>query len=340
MMALLPVHALQFLRQRSHKNHDRAPPLHRGKLGHSFLSILKLAVFVALFTVAPSAHATDPDRVEWSKDWPRVRLVEVADVVGLTVGSELISQYWTPLKSPNWTTPILFDKWVRNELKGNSYATQHAASEMADTFYKAGTLGPYIIDVYFVALGVHQNADVALQMGLINLQSLGLAGVTTLAAEHAVGRARPYVRDCDSNGDVRDAHGNLLLNHCDGIGDYQSFWSGHVAAVGTMAGLTCVHHQHLPLYGGGFADLAPCLLMIGAAVTTGVGRMISDRHWASDVITGGVVAFGSGYLLPSLLHYGFNGGKPIGEISSKSFHMVPAPAMYNGGGGLQFSGNF
>lgn len=297
-------------------------------------------MLTTLLTLAPSAHATDPDRVEWSKDWPRVRLAEVVDVVGLTVGSELISNYWTPLKSPNWSTPILFDKAVRNLLVGRTYATQHAASEMADTLYKAGTLGPYVIDVFFVTLGVHENADVALQMFMINLQSLGLSGVTTLAAEHAVGRSRPYVRDCDSQGNVRDANGNLLLNHCDGIGDYQSFWSGHVAAVGTMAGLTCVHHQHLPLYGGGLADLAPCLLMIGAAVTTGIGRMISDRHWASDVITGGAVAFGSGYVLPSLLHYGFNGGKPIGEITTKTFRMVPAPAVYAGGGGLQFSGIF
>ncbi len=301
---------------------------------------LKIMAFVALVTFAPNVHAADPDRVEWSKDWPRVHLAEVVDVVGLTAASYAIDAYWTPLKSPNWSGPILFDRWARNQLVGQSYATQHAAAEMADTLYKAGTLGPYIIDVYFVALGVHQNADVALQMGLINLQSLGLSGVTTLAAEHLVGRARPYVQDCEPNGDVRDAHGNLLLNHCDGIGDYQSFWSGHVAAVGTMAGLTCVHHQHLPLYGGGFADLAPCLLMIGAAVTTGVGRMISDRHWASDVIVGGAVAFGSGYLLPSALHYGFNGGKPIGEVQTKNFRFVPTPQVFPSGGGFALNGMF
>jgi membrane-associated phospholipid phosphatase len=338
MMALLAVLALRFLR-RSHTKKQIARA-RRVKSSRPLLLVFKIAAFIALLTLAPSAHATDPDRVEWSKDWPRVHLVEVVDVVGLTAASYAISAYWTPLKSPNWSGGILFDNWVRNELKGNSYATQHAASEMADTLYKTGTLGPYIIDVYFVALGVHQNADVALQMGLMNLQSLGLSGVTTLAAEHLVGRARPYVQDCNAQGNVLDAHGNPLLNHCDGVGDYQSFWSGHVAAVGTMAGLTCVHHQHLPLYGGGFADLAPCLLMIGAAVTTGIGRMVSDRHWASDVITGGVVAFGSGYLLPSALHYGFNGGKPIGEVQTKAFRFVPTPMVLNSGGGLSLNGMF
>jgi len=307
---------------------------------HRFTVAAAFATLAVVSSVSRNAKATDPERVEWSKDWPRVRVVEVVNVVGLTLASEAISQYWTPAKSPNWSSPILFDKWARDELRGNSYATQKAASDMADMFYKVGTLAPYAVDVFFVSLGVHENADVALQMALINVQSLGLSGVTTLAAEHAIGRARPYVQDCNAKGEVLDAHGNGLFNRCDGVGDNQSFWSGHVAAVGTMAGLTCVHHQHLPLYGGGFADLAPCLLMIGAAITTGVGRMISDRHWASDVITGGAVAFGSGYVLPSLLHYGFNGGRPIGEVQTKAFRFVPTPTVFNGGGGLSLNGLF
>ena len=299
-----------------------------------------LAAFVASLTFASDASATDPDRVEWSKDWPRVRLAEVVDVVGLTLASYAIDAFWTPPHEAHWSGPILFDNWVRDELRGRSLATQQFASDLSDDLYKGATLAPYLIDVYFVALGVHENADVALQMFLINVQSLGLSGVGTLAAEHAVGRARPYVQDCDAQGNVHDSKGNLLYNHCDGVGDFQSFYSGHIAAVGTMAGLTCVHHQHLPLYGGGIADLAPCLLMISAALTTGVARMVADRHWASDVITGGIVAFGSGYLLPSALHYGFNGGKPIGEVQTKSFSFVPVPQLYAGGAGLSLNGAF
>jgi membrane-associated phospholipid phosphatase len=297
-------------------------------------------MLLALVTLAPSAHATDPDRVEWSKDWPRVHLAEVVDVVGLTAASYAIDAYWTPPHEAHWSGPILFDNWARNLFRGRSYATQEFASNLSDDLYKGATLAPYLIDVYFVALGVHQNADVALQMFLINLQSLGLSGVGTLAAEHAVGRARPYVQDCNAQGNVYDSHGNLLFNHCDGVGDFQSFYSGHIAAVGTMAGLTCVHHQHLPLYGGGFADLAPCILMIGAALTTGVARMVADRHWASDVITGGGVAFASGYLLPSALHYGFNGGKPIGEVKTKAINFVPVPQLYPSGAGMSLAGSF
>ena len=308
---------------------------------HSLARTLVFCAFILVGqTLAPTANAKDPDRVEWSKDWPRVRLAEVVNVIGLTLASYAIDQYWDPPNKAHWSGPILFDNWVRNALRGRSYGVQEAASNLSDDLYKGGVLAPYLIDVYFVTLGVHQNADVALQMFLINMQSLGLSGVGTLAAEHAVGRARPYVQDCDAQGNVRDANGNLLFNHCDGVGDFQSFYSGHIAAVGTMAGLTCVHHQHLPLYGGGFADLAPCLLMITAALTTGVARIVADRHWASDVITGGAVAFGSGYVLPSLLHYGFNGGRPIGEVQTKAFRFVPVPQLYPGGAGLSLNGMF
>src|SRR5207253_5621614 len=51
------------------------------------------------------------------------------------------------------------------------------------------------------------------------------------------------------------------------------FYSGHAAATATSAGLTCAHHQHLPLYGGGLADLVPCLVMSGVSIVTGISRI-------------------------------------------------------------------
>ena len=136
---------------------------------------------------AASAHAEDPDKVEWSKDWRRARWWEVADVVGLTVGASLISAEWTPPKQANWKGPILFDNWVRKELRGRNFVTQETGSDMSDFIYKTAVLAPNVIDVYVVALGIHQSADVAIEMLMINVQSLGLSGVVALGAEHAVG---------------------------------------------------------------------------------------------------------------------------------------------------------
>jgi membrane-associated phospholipid phosphatase len=268
-------------------------------------------------------------------------LAEIATVVGLTAGSLAISEDWTPPNRALWSSPILFDNAVRSALRGRTFAVQSTASQMSDYLYQGTVLAPYVVDVFLVTLSIHESADVAIQMLLMNMQSLGLSGVATLASEHAVGRARPYTRDCRADGSVVDARGRPLPNSCGNPEDFQSFYSGHTAATATMAGLTCAHHQHLPLYGGGtIAEAAPCVFMITASLTTGVTRIIADRHWATDVVTGAAIGALSGYVLPSLLHYGFGHGKPIGEIRQGSVVLVPVPTAYPGGLGMGVGGLF
>jgi membrane-associated phospholipid phosphatase len=305
-----------------------------------FSSFLAAAVWSTIVTMSSPALGTDPERVEWSQDWPRVRLVEGLDIIAVTVASYTISANLKPPVRPNWTRPILFDQWARHEFRGRTRRTQKTARDVGDNLYKVVVFGPYIVDVYVVALGVHQSADVAIQMLLINLQSLGIAGVASLGTERWVGRQRPYARDCGPDGVVRSKSGQPLANSCEGRADNQSFSSGHAAATATMAGLTCVHHQHLPLYGGGVADLAPCVLMTAASLYTGMSRLISDRHWASDVVVGWGVGALSGYVLPSLLHYGFGSQRAIGETRVAGMWMVPVPAAYPGGAGLGMVGVF
>jgi len=303
---------------------------------------LVCAVFVLGAGILPPrvAGATDPDRVEWSDDWPRVRLWEALDAIVLTIGDTEIENHVPVPSQARWRGGILFDDWARSVLRGNTPAVQSSASTVSDFLYYGGTLVPFIVDNYFVTLDVHQNADVAVQMLVINMQSLGISGLISLAAEHFVGRARPYTENCGPDGSIHDASGALLPNHCDTSNDNRSFLSGHVAAVTTMAGLTCVHHQHLPLYGGGVADLAPCLVMIGATLTTSVLRLVYDEHWATDIVAAWAVGALSGYVLPSVLHYGFGDGRPPGEIRSGSFRLVPTLQVFAGGAGIGAVGVF
>jgi membrane-associated phospholipid phosphatase len=297
-------------------------------------------VAAAVIVFAPAARATDPDRVEWSPDWPRIRLVEGLDIVAFTVASYEIDARWPAPRSPSWRGGIAFDDAIRSALRGRTLRVQSTASDISDALYFGGVLAPYVVDVYLGALGIHQNADVSIEMLLMDMRSLGIAGVVSLGAEHAVGRARPYVSDRGRDGSVRDAQGRPLLNGCGSSGAFQSFYSGHAAATATMAGLTCVHHQHLPLYGGGLADLAPCIVMIGASTTTGVARVIADRHWATDVITGWSVGALAGYVLLSLLHYGFGKSRPIGEVQVGAARIVPVPQAYVGGAGFGIAGSY
>jgi membrane-associated phospholipid phosphatase len=302
--------------------------------------IFPVTMGVVTACLCEDVHAADPDRVEWIDEWHRVRLAETIDAVALGAGSLAINTEWDPPKHANWTGGILFDKWARNEFLAHTPGLQRTAATYSDDMMLASIAEPFAVDVYFVTLGVHQNVDVAGQMLMINLQSLALTGFLSLLAEHAVGRQRPYVPYCGPDGHVRNAEGQILLNSCSGPADNQSFFSGHSAITATVAGLTCVHHQHLPLYGGGAADLAPCLLMIGASITTGFARLMADKHWASDVVIGWSLGTFSGYVLPSILHYGFGRGHAVGAIQVGPLAMMPTPEVYTRGAGLGIVGIF
>jgi membrane-associated phospholipid phosphatase len=297
-----------------------------------------LAVILALGLASSRADA-DPDRVVWSPDWPRARWWEVVDVVALTAASDAIDTDWRPPRDADWKGGILFDDWARGVFRGRTAAVQSFASNLGDTLYEGSVLAPYVIDNYVFALVVHRNLDVAVQLTLIDMQSLGMAGVITLGAEHTIARERPYAHDCGPDGQVHDGSGRTSES-CTQADDFKSFYSGHAAASAAMAGLTCVHHQHLPLYGGGAADVAPCVLMIGISIVTGMTRLVADRHWASDVIVGWGVGAAAGYLVPSALHYGFGSGRPVGALRVGSAVMVPVPEVYPGGGGLGVGGVF
>jgi membrane-associated phospholipid phosphatase len=290
-----------------------------------------LLTFVSTTAVA---RAGDPSRVEWSPDWPRFRVSEAIGLVPLTAASLTFALAVTPPTRPRLRGGILLDDWIRDGLRGRTLATQRAAQDIGTYVYYASVPVPLIVDVGIVALGVHNDSDVALQMLLIDAQALGMSGVVSLGAEHIGGRQRPYVQDCDPDGRVRSPSGELLNNHCGSVNDNESLVAGHAAAVTTMAGLTCVHHQHLPLYGGGLADLAPCVFMMGAAGFTGVSRIVADKHWASDVLLGWAVGSLSGYVVPSLLHYGFTRGDPPGPTRGKTAAWMPVPVVYPGGAGL------
>jgi membrane-associated phospholipid phosphatase len=300
--------------------------------------LFRAASIAAGLALSSVAHA-DPTHVEWSDSWPRVRLWEAVDALALTVGDTEFEDRVPAPTHASWNSPILFDSWARNVFRGRTAALQSFASTSTDIMYRAGALVPFVVDDYFAALSVHQNAEVAWQLAVIDLQSLGVAGLVSLGAEHAVGRARPYTLSCDASGHVLDARGHVLQT-CGTANDDRSFYSGHATATATTAGLVCVHHQHLPLFGGGFADLAPCLFMIGVSAATGVLRLVYDEHWASDVIVGWADGVLSGYVLPSLLHFGFGHGRPVGEIRVGALDMVPTLLARQGGTELGMVGVF
>lgn len=276
----------------------------------------------------PSASFAEPP--SWQPSWRRTSLFEGLALIPAGVALVLIETQVPSPDPPTWEGGILFDNPLRDLLVGSDRGQQHTAAAISDALYLWGSAIPVIVDVGVVALGVYQDPDLALQLLLIDLQSLAVTGLITLTAEHTVGRARPYFEDCNAEGQVLDSNGELL--HSCGPKDSMSFYSGHTALTATIAGLTCVHHQYLALYGGGFADLAPCLVTIGVSITTGIERIVADKHWATDVIFGWGIGAAAGYLLPRLLHYDWPSGAE--DAPQTMLTLVPL----SGGLGLTWSG--
>jgi membrane-associated phospholipid phosphatase len=298
--------------------------------------MLPLAFF-ATIAVTPSreAHAEQAATVDWDDaKWRRVNLTEGIVAATMTVSILVLDEI--PMHDhASWHTGILFDDDARRAFRGLDPGTRKTADDVSNAIYPAMVLAPYVIDNWIAALGVHQNTDVAWQLTLIDLQADGLAGVVTIGTEHLVTRARPRAADCDY------APGNVPLDvDCSNSSNYRSFYAGHVAASFTAAGLTCVHHQYLPLWGGGPPDVIACGAMLGIATGVGFMRLVADTHWASDVILGAAVGLASGYVVPSVLHYGLFGGKPIGLTKTSWGYVMPTPQAYFQGGGLGLTGIF
>lgn len=137
------------------------------------------------------------------------------------------------------------------------------------------------------------NTDVALQMTLINWQTLGFTGIVTRVAHKTIGRARPKTYGCSDEPDSSFP--------CPNAGP--GFFSGHVSLTSASAALSCVHNAALPLYGDNVAGVVTCGALSASTVTVGVMRIVVDKHWFSDVLVGHLVGAGVGITFPWLLHY-------------------------------------
>jgi membrane-associated phospholipid phosphatase len=153
---------------------------------------------------------------------------------------------------------------------------------------------PFLVDAP-LALVAHRRPDIAAQLELMNVEAFSLSLFSNRALKLATARARPGREQCSGPDRGEYACGTEDAN--------ASMPSGHAQFVATAAGLTCVHHRYLPLWGSPAADTSACALMVTAAVVTAASRVVGDRHYASDVLVGAALGFGIGYGTPWLLHY-------------------------------------
>jgi len=276
------------------------------------------AAALALASLPTGSHA---DELRWREEWPRFRTSEavVAGVGGATIGV----LYILPSRTATWGHPILFDSTFRDAWRTNDDRTRSIAASWSDWGYYGMMAYPLLVDSS-VALG-RGSSDVALQMTMINLEAFAVSGFIFRVSESLVRRARPHVWDC------KQRTGSYEECKRDGIGDTNSFVSGHVAIAATGAGLMCTHHLNLKLYGAVGSPIA-CAAAIAVTLGVGFGRMVADKHYMTDNLAGMITGGLSGWLIPALLHYGLDGR------GTKKLTSLPMPYASRDTLGLAFMG--
>jgi membrane-associated phospholipid phosphatase len=260
-------------------------------------------------------------RVEWAAEWPRFRLWEYAGTATFGAASWYI-RYRDPHQTPiKWQGTNPFDDTLRSWLRAETQEGRDLASGLSDVLSLGGYAMPFAIDLPIALFG-HREPRVFWQMLMMDLEANAVSGLITNVLFYAVGRGRPSSPEC-----ARNSQADEFCN----MGGSYSLPSGHVVTVATGAGLTCVHHRYLPLYGDAGADAGACVLMSLVTAVTAVSRVVADRHYASDTLLGAAIGFGAGYGLPWFLHYrdrSADGSRALEAIPSR-FAVVP----FGGAGG-------
>jgi membrane-associated phospholipid phosphatase len=249
------------------------------------------------------------------------------DYVITAVGASitLTSAIVQPLSRHSLSGGVLFDEDVRSALREDTARARYVFRDASDVGLSLTVTWPFVADSLVTAYWYRGNRDAAEQMALIDMQTLAVTGALQGATNVLVSRERPYGRNCGSDELPADAH------DCEGSIHYRSFFSGHSAYSFTGAALICVHHFQNTLLGAPW-DALSCAGGYAVAASTASFRVVSDVHYATDVITGALVGTLVGYGVP-LLHYRTR-GKASNETGETELRLVPVAA------GLGIMGSF
>ena len=239
-------------------------------------------------------------RLKWKSQW---RSFDAYDWVLTGISGALLLTLTAlgPDERDGWRGGILFDENARDLLRAPTERSRRVAREISDVLLITSISYPIFVDALLVTAWLRDSPDVAVELTLINIQTLLFTAALQTVANMVASRERPYGRTC--GGELRED-----TTFCDSQNRFQSFFSGHTSQTFAAAALTCTHHAHLPLYGGGGLEWVPCFLGFGMAAATGMLRVVGDQHYVTDVLTGAVVGTLSGFLVPWLLHYRSSSG--------------------------------
>jgi membrane-associated phospholipid phosphatase len=205
---------------------------------------------------------------------------------------------------------------VRDALRAKTLATRYTFRDASDVGLSLAVSWPFAADALTAAWWYRGSREAAQEMALIDLETLAISGALQGATNVLVSRERPYGSTCGSSVLPSDAL------DCTGSIHYRSFFSGHSSFAFTGAALICVHHFENDLLGAPW-DALSCAGGYAVAATTATFRVVSDVHYASDILTGALLGTLVGYGVP-LLHYRYVVA-PSATAAGLQLHLIPAP---------------
>jgi membrane-associated phospholipid phosphatase len=208
-----------------------------------------------------------------------------ADLVGAFTGTNLLF-YGGAVAATGLMAFSGADHAVRAGVQRNLVVPAYADSAFFAGYILPATVAPAI---YLAGLAVH-DPDVA-GAGSAVLQALGVTLVATGVFKIATGRPYP-LHGGDPNAPDRLDHPEYARE----FRPFQTFWplpalpSGHTSAMTSIAAALTAYYPDrvwIPLLG------YPLALLVG------FGMLDGDRHWASDVVAGGLLGHAIGHSVGS-----------------------------------------
>ncbi|UJR86951.1 phosphatase PAP2 family protein [Sandaracinus amylolyticus] len=228
-----------------------------------------------------------------------------------------------PVSDGRWRGGILFDEAFRSAIRLSAVEDQEIARHVSDVLLLTV---PLVALVDGLATPLAQgNGELAWRATFAHVLALGVTLGAGEIVKRAAGRARPFERDCAEDPTRR------------GCGDsdiFSSFYSLHSGVTFTSAGFMCAMHGVRGMYGNTAADATACGVSIAMAATTGLLRVVSDRHYISDVLVGAALGFLVGFFLPLAIVPEIDHAQPT-PVTPQALE-GPPPVMI----GPTFSGTF
>lgn len=250
----------------------------------------------------------------WDPRWHRFGIGNFV-LTGTAIVAAGAAIFIPPRSSP-WQKRNGLDEWGQETFGSSDYDGRLWARDVSDLLVSVNITFPLLVDSLITLNWYRKSPDVAGQTALIAVESLAVSMAVQSLVSSLASRERPFVRNCGET--IPESS-----DDCQSRDRYRSFFSGHTSNAFTGAAVTCSNHVHHQVFGTPLADALTCAVAFTSAGTVGMMRVMGERHYLTDVMTGALIGTVTGFGVPWLLHY--RGAGADSASSERRVTLLPLP---------------